>query len=294
MSGACGDGTSPEEATAVRLPVTSAAAGAPGTALGDGFTVADGTILVGDPLPTGLLAYSQGEPGADGGWTAMSIVDGGDPTGIVDEYMAQAARAGLDEQPGKGCARDLEVTICWAFARSPGLADLRSFLAAVVRGPRGDVYSDHVVVRYATSARYWEYGNLHHGSRAVESPAGPVAWPPLAGAGDPLGTAGEMGHEVTIQEGSRLVAPARLNLDDVTGGVVAMLEVTGNPASVLGAYLDSLASQGLEASPPRTLAIDGAVVTNAVADEAGGDSYGFTIVERPGRPTWLRIEGSHD
>lgn len=109
-----------------------------------------------------------------------------------------------------------------------------------------------------------------------------------------MGTAGETTHAVVVQEGSRLAGTPRVNLDDTTGGIVAILEVTGDPRSVLQAYLDQMAELGLEGSAPEVLEIGGASVTTAYPYEAGGDHFTFTLVERPGRPTWLAIEGSHD
>lgn len=274
-------------------PVLPSAASEPGTPLGDGFSVADGTTLIGDPIPIGVASLYQGEPILDQGWTATSIVDGGDPLEIVEAYLRQAADAGLAVDPGAGCTSTLQVTTCSGFARSPDHAEPRSLSVAVVRGRREDVVSDHVVVRYSTTETFRDLGRNISGTTALAVPD-PVSWPPSPSPGEELGTAGEVIHRVEVQEGSRLAGPPRLNMDDATGGIVALLEVTGDPRSVLDRYLADLTGTGLSGSGPEARTIRGAVVTTAGAAGAGGDHFSLTMVERAGRPTWLEVSGSHD
>ena len=293
--GACGESSDADPASATATPpVIPSGAGAPGTPLGDGFTVVDGTTLVGDPIPIGVAVVRNGQPILDEGWTATSVVDGGDPVAIIDAYMDQAERAGLTQQPGTGCTLEVDVAVCSAFARSPEVAEPRSVSATVVRGRREDLLSDHVILRYSTTDLSWDHGQQRNDREPNLTTPAPTTWPPLVPVGEPLGTAGETTHAVVVQDGSRLAAPAHLNLDDTTGGIVAMLEVAGDPRSVLQAYLDHLTGLGLDASTPQDLEIGDAVVTSASPSEAGGDHFTLTLVERPGRPTWLVIEGSHD
>src|SRR5918994_5860615 len=282
---ACGDSSATRpRSTSTRAPVIPSAAGPPGTALGDGFTVAEGTTLIGDPIPIGVAVVYQGQPIVDEGWTATSIA-GGDPIEIIDAYMRQAEEAGLVEQAETGCTRDLDVTICSAFARSTDAAEPRSLAATVVRGGREDVLSDHVVVRFSTTDLYWEHGQVGgSGDRDLAIPAS-TAWPPLASVGEPLGTAGETTHAVVVQEVSRLAGPPRLGLDDATGGIVAILEVTGDPQSVLQSYLDHLDQLGLEGLTPEVLEIGDAVGTTAYRAEAGGDHFTNPLGERSGGAT---------
>lgn len=291
--GGCGDSSATSEGSSDTTPVMPSAAGPPGTSLGDGFTVIDGTTLIGDPIPTGVAVVRNGQPIIDDGWTATSIVTGGDPTGIIDAYMREAAEVGLVEQPGTGCTSERGVAMCSGFARSPDVNEPRSVSVTFVRGRSEDVYSDHVVVRFSTIDLYWNYGGETYTQPGDAVPA-PTEWPPLQSVGEPLGTAGETTHAVPVQEGSRLAGPPRLNLDDTTGGVVAILEVTDDPRAVLQTYVDHLDDLGVEGSPPEGLVIGDAQVTTAHSSEAGGDHFNFTLVERPGRPTWLAIEGSHD
>jgi hypothetical protein len=293
--GACGDSSATsQQSPTTTPPVIPSAAGPPGTALGDGFTVVEGTTLIGDPIPAEVAMVYRGQPIVDEGWTATSIVTGGDPIGIIDAYMRQAEQAGLVEQPGTGCTLESDVAICSGFARSSDPAEPRSVSASLVRGRTADVLSDHVIVRFSTTEISWEYGQVGSaGDRDLAIPAS-TASPPLQSVGERLGTAGETTRAVVVQEGSRLAAAPRLHLDDATGGIVAILEVTGDPRSVLQAYLDHMAEPGLDVSAPEALELGDAVVTTAHLDEAGGDHFTFTLVERPGRPAWLAIEGSHD
>jgi hypothetical protein len=292
---ACGDSpATSQQSVTTTSPVIPSAAGPPGTSLGDGFTVVEGTTLIGDPIPIGVAVVYRGQPIVEEGWTATSIVTGGDPIGIIDAYMRQAEQAGLVEQPGTGCTPESDLTICSAFARSSDPAEPRSLSATFVLGRREDVVSDHVIVRFSTADHYWEHGQVGRaGDRDLPIPASTPS-PPLQSVGEPLGTAGETTHAVVVQEGSRLAGPPRLNLDDTTGGIVAILEVTGDPRSVLQSYLDHMAELGLDVSAPEVLEIGDAVVTTTHPSEAGGDHFTFTLVERPGRPAWLAIEGSHD
>jgi hypothetical protein len=262
--------------------------------LGEGFEVVEGTSLVGDPIPIGVEVVVNGEPVVDRGWAATLLVEEGDPTQITREYMRQAAAVGLVEQPGSGCVRDLDVTLCSAFARSADRNVPRSLSATVVRGSRGDVLSNHVVVRYSTENLYWEHGREITAGDPKSSVPAAAPWPPLPGVGEPIGSADEMSFAVVVQRGSRLAGPARLNLDDATGGVSAVFEVTDDPKAVLDAYLRHLRGFGLDTSRPETRAIGDTTLTTAYASESGGDSYELKLVERPGRPAWLAIDGSHD
>ncbi|CAN5481229.1 hypothetical protein BH24ACT5_BH24ACT5_12820 [soil metagenome] len=235
-----------------------------------------------------------GRPIVDEGWTATSVVNAGDPIGILDAYMGQAERVGLVQQGETGCTLEVGVTICSAFARSTDVAVPRSVSATVVRGSRDDVVSDHVVVRFSSTDFYWQYSQVQGaGDPHLTIPAS-TSWPPLKSVGDALGNAGETTHSVVVQEGSRLAGPPRLNLDDTTGGSVAILEVTGDPGLVLQTYLDHLAEFVPEGPAAEVLEIGDTVVTTANRSEAGGDSFTLSRVERAGRPPWLVIEGSHD
>jgi hypothetical protein len=289
--GGSSSGTGSVSTTAA--PPTAPEGAPPGTPLGDGFAVVPGTALVGDPIPIGVSVYVSGEPVIDEGWVATSTIEGGDPLDIIDAYLAQAEQAGLTER-GRSCALEQGVAECTGSARSPDRVEPRSMSVTVVRGRSEDVVSDHVVVRYSTAEVFWQFDAGQHGGGPVIEFPDPPDRLPLPDVGESIGTGGETSRSVLVQEGSRLAGPPRRNLDDVTGGIAAILEVTGDPREVLQAYLDHLVDLGLEANTPEVLHIGEAVVTVAYAGESGGDGFGLTLVERPTRPTWLAIEGSHD
>lgn len=267
---------------------------APGTSLGDGFEVVDGSALIGDPVPAGTSYYTNGQPVIDDGWTATLVVDGRDPTDIIGDYLRAAETNGFEIVTPTGCGEYLEASFCTGFARSRP-ASFESLTVESMRGSRDDVALDHVVVQFSTLELLW-----HEGERLQESFVSgdenrdPVAWPPLPQVGEGLGTGGEVTRSVVIEPGSRLAGPVRLTVNDVTGGIYAILEVTGDSDDVLGRYVDQLEKARLMGPPAQVEEAAGAVITRVRLDEAGGDAFQLMLVERADRPTWLVIEGSHD
>ena len=133
------------------------------------------------------------------------------------------------------------------------------------------------------------------GEAVVPAPPDPDSWPPLATVGESLGTANELERALVVEDGSRLAGPPHLILEDATGGIEAVLEVTGDPHTVLRAYLDQIGKENVDTYVPGERIRTGDVTqTMAIASVAGGDFYQFTLIERPGRPTWLHILGGHD
>jgi hypothetical protein len=287
LSGACRDSSSAR-------PVLSSAAGEPGTPLGNGYEVAAGTTLIGDPVPGGTAYYTNNEPVIDDGWTATMVVEGRELTEIVDAYLRQAEDNGLKIVTSPRCGLDVKVTICTGFARSNSESDFTTLTVQALRGMRADVVSDHVVVQFSTLEVTWSAGERLQTSGVGAPIPDPVGWPPLPAVGDTLGTAGEVTRSVTIERGSRLAGPPRLNVNDTTGGIYAVLEVTGDPSEVLHRYVQQLTRSGLSGPSEVVETAGDAQLTKVWLDEAGGDGFKLTLVERPGRPKWLIIEGSHD
>jgi hypothetical protein len=276
-------------------PVIPSAVGAPGTSLGDGFSVAEGTVLIGDPIPNGLVGLQDGVEIVDEGWTATLLVDGAEPRALVDAYLAQAEAAGLVPM-SSGCGLDVEALVCGGGARSADRAEARSLLVRTVRGPRNDLVSDHVEVRYSTIDRGWRHsGDIPFADDGPPDLEPVTAWPPLPAVGEPISSDGEVRTPIPVQEGSRLAGPVHLSLDDATGGIVALLEVTGDPDEVFRSYLDVVGeAEGFQPSTTDERTIGDAAVTEVSTFQAGGDHLELTLVERPGRPVWLAIRGSHD
>lgn len=293
---ACGEGNA--EA------VSAAAFGQPGTPLGDGFDVVDGTLLIGDPIPLGrevplpaganVSAPEESSP-VDQGWVASLKIDDGDPVEIMDAYIEQAEAAGMIEQPGTGCSLDYEPELrCSAFARSPDRDPPVSLGVQFVRGQRNELVSDHVIVRYSTADLYCEFGqDSVSDDLDVEILPAP-SLPPLTQAGEQLPDGGEPLRVLTVEEGSRPAGSPHLNVNDATGGITAMLEVTDEPARVLTRYREQLAGVNITGRDPITQVLNGATVTTLYADQPGGDYFELVLVERSDRPTWLSVKAGHD
>ncbi len=274
--------------------------GGPGTPLGDGFSVVEGTRLLGTPIPFGPTGL-DGEQRLyeNAGWTANLVVTGGDPDRIVGTYLEQAAEVGIDLQTEPSCVADAEMTYCGGAAWATDGTDTREARVTLLRGEQGGLVSDHVILWYSEPG---VVGQRIEDPRPQRDPSPPPvppppspSMPPLPDTGEPIGTAGEVNAEVLVQEGSRLAGPPRLHLNDATGGIVAVLELTGDPQDVFSSYLDHLADLdigGTDAGVERR--VDDARVTTAYTGNYGGDYFVLTMIERPGEPTWLAIEANHD
>lgn len=292
----CGESASPSEpAPDLESSTTAIPDGSPGTPLGDGFTVPDGTRLLGVPVPAGPTEVIDGDNiYANDGWTATLAIVGGDPLRILDEYGRQATAAGLTIVAEPACGQEWDVMKCSVFARTTDDSEPRSFSATVIRGPMIDVISDHVALRYSTEPLFWNHGQVYVGEPiAATLPAPKPA--PLPRVGEPLGTAGEVTTELVITEGSELAGPVRLGIDDATGGIVAVLHVTGDPEKVLGDYLEQIHRNRVpDNGEPETRQVGDTTITFAHPGGGGGDYFTLTLIEQPGHPTWLIIDGGHD
>lgn len=271
------------------IPVIRSAAGGPGTSLGDGFRVARGTTLVGAPTPL--------HPQIGVGWSATLLIDAEDVMVVLADYARQAEQAGMSLRTGPGCKKLSDVTYCSASARKEGKGDdRRTFVAAIYRGKHGDLVLNHAVLRVSDGSVDWDYTPEGIDGAVVEPGRFDYEWPPLADVGDRIGTGDQMCHNVVVQSGSRLAAPARVR-GNHTEGVEAIFEVTGEASGVLDRYLQHLADSdcSIEVGNKKMRHTDGdATVTIAYAGAAGGDGFMLTLVERRGEPTWLTIDGSHD
>lgn len=294
---ACGESSSRGEPESdLERPTTATAGGSPGTPLGDGFTVIEGTQLIGDPIPAPPTeftddAYVYG----DDGWTATMAVTGADPLNLLAAYARQAADAGMTPSSDPRCLDDRGVWTCTVNALSPGEENPRTVTITSMRGTQGDLSVDHLVLRYSTLLRNWHHisGNRDApppGGVSLEVPAPPVM-AELPDVGEAVGTAPEIDAELRVQPGSRLAGPVGLN--DNASGIHAIFEVTGDPQAVLDAYIDHLTAQTVESSGQDVRTTGDGTFTVAELGSLGGDSFVLTLIERPDRPTWLSIRGSH-
>ena len=293
----------------MREGVIESAAGRAGTALPDGFSVAEGTTLIGDPIPAGVDLLLNGEPVMGAGWTARFTAQG-DADAIMRAYLRQADELGLEElpvtepkaaeseeyhsQPDRygTCATVRSRTWCHAVARSPQLQPTRTMTLDLVRGSSSDQPISHLTLSYSTTERAWSHaeGSAYGDTMAPLAPP-PAAWPPLPETGASFGPHLVALGRLAVAPGSQLAAAPLIDRHD---GSVAILEVTGDPAQVLSAYRDQLLDAVGEASEPDRLEVAGTTLTTIYASEAGGDHYELQLVQRPGRPTWLTAAGGHD
>ena len=242
-----------------RAPVASSASGSPGSALPDGFVVADGSTLVGGAIPTGVTGTLNGVPVADQGWTALLVVDG-DAEDVVENYIAQAEAQGLHLRqppemvtvdgepivigpPGHTWARCAGAAnsdyVCGAHLQSVGRTSPRSVSIELTRGGTPERPLSHAVVTYATTDLAWEHGGSDaFGDPAAIDPDAPSSWPTPPSAGESLDSGqGPLG-DLTVEPGSEVAGPP---YGDGYTATLAVLEVTDDPEAVLDAYRSQLA-----------------------------------------------------
>lgn len=120
------------------VPVLEGAIKGPGTPLGDGFTVARGTGLIGAVFPSDTAGRSDsGLRIADRGWRAMLLATG-DPDAIMAAYSEQAAAVGLPLAPdhaGPPCLLFLDLLACTMAARIGTPQDGRAVRIVLHRRP---------------------------------------------------------------------------------------------------------------------------------------------------------------
>jgi hypothetical protein len=272
-------------------------------ALGGGFDVAAGSELVGVPFPNVERYDAQGTPVPDDGFRALLLVEG-DPVPVIASYLDQAAELGIDvpltqssdaaEQaraPCVGVEEQVDSFVCVVGVRTSVEDDPRSVRLTFTRGLEGDdVPFSHLLLSYATTRAEWS-GPIGHGP--VESP--PPTPDNLHDVADLdiLFDQWEPVRQLPVADGSALVAQWPL-IGTGVGTPSALVEVTGDPATVFNRYVESL-----EPHVDRTRGFDPADgplgrLTRASAGTAGGDAYVLRMLETDHDGTWLWIDSSYD
>ena len=300
--GGCTAGSSADEG-----PSTSEAS-APVT-IAPGFTVVDGTELVGVPIPAFVGRTLNGTDVTDDGWWATLILDG-DPAEIVDEYLDQAVAAGLDDGDPRPAAcdwiADRQVSCTSGVARTPDAADPRSLEIRAVRGEVSGEPVSHLRLRYSTREDVW--GGLPSVSEEVTPSSGGAGgegvappepsgdWPALPEAGDPFDRAwGGLGV-LDVVPGSVLVAQPGYGLGCDSTDWSAILRVDGDPETILQQYVDQYLSvePALTMQEPDTVDTgDGTTLTTVHGFIPTGDvAATLSLVTDPAAdaPAWLAIE----
>lgn len=277
----------------------------PGTALGNGFEVADGSVLIGAPVPLGITVVLDGEPVVDEGWTAYLYVTG-NPSDVVNRYIAQAEAEGLiptaqpdgevfemegEEVPPTGYERCGTLGDgSYACSASAGDNGRRCLAASLVRSDT----ASHLRLTYMLNATEVS-PCIALGGLAVnadlEPPDPPTDWPPLPSLGDEFGTPWGVLAPITVQGGSRMVA-APLPSPDCGGPAVA--QVTGDPAEVLDRYVDEFRRVSVvepvvtpESGKSGNLSLE----RRYVNESGGGRLFTAELVTTENGAAWLYLNG---
>jgi hypothetical protein len=295
----CGDpgAEAPEDSAA------SAAAGVttlgPGTRIDDDFVVPDAAELLMWPVP--VHAASPGQ-----GWVASMAIT--DAVTVINDLAAQAAEAGFELQDGSTPTCEDTGTVVlesdggdgvWCSATGhrhtdAGVEEL--VLSSIVgRGPSAgeDTASASIAVRPLEPGA--QIPAAPPGSPAArfepgESDVDPVVpdhTPPELEPGEPLAPR----FEERLVEGSRLVVPV---VDErCQGGLLAVLEVIGEPDRVFDAYVEQVAAWAAEyGNPPERIEGEllGRRVVEAYASVDGVPYYARMAVGEGDEPTRLELD----
>jgi hypothetical protein len=265
--------------------------------LADDLAVPDGTVLLGDVLPTDRARPDPALPGS--GWRAHLLV-AGDPADAVADLDRQADARGLAPVAGRGC--DDELTGGW----EPGAvacgfawrgAGGRELVADLVRGVRtGEGAGDAP----ASLLRLTLADRTVDPAPDPAAPAGPdPAVPDVAlpgGWADPPEAGERLGDgalaALRLPEGADAVVAAWPSADgDATVGAVA--ELTGDVDAVLGDLAAQLEEATGERPTPEHATLPGGALVRLSASGAGtgggGDGYVVTATT-VGDRTWLTVE----
>jgi hypothetical protein len=274
------------------IPVLGEHTSGAGAELGDGFTVVDGTVLLGDVVPTGADVEFEGRIIEDRGWRAMLLVTG-DAETVLDAYAGQAADMDLpltDPYGGRGCLDDRSgVVSCARRGQAGSDQDVRSVQIELERAPASDGRAplSHLTIDYT------ETGEPPYPPRAsdtcpsyicrtVAPPPVPTEWPPLPKVGQPYET--DVGQVPgRVEPGSHLVAHPASPFGIAS---LALFVVTGHPEDVLDRYAHQQETRDVFEERRRD---DGATVLER-SWRAGGGEYDASAVIRDDHPIYLLLE----
>lgn len=225
-------------------PLESALSDPPGTTLGDGFSVAEGTRLLGHTFPSVIAGYHNDEPIQDDGWVASLLVTG-DLDDVLAAYRAQANAAGLPLRAiATNCGTEGSLTRCSAqgFGGTPD--DPRSILLEADVGEIDGNPVSHLTLTY------FDVEVTTDGTIFPPVPPDPASAPPLRARARPptdwpaeptgdgrFGTRLTDGERFRLEPGSEMVGPVhRKGYGFVS--FVAVLAVDGDAEAVVDGFLD--------------------------------------------------------
>jgi len=308
-------GTGPSSSHAAAfgpIPVAPDAIRTEGEPIADGFTVVPGTALVGDVfemVKPEMKGFEQPDVPDDRVWYAVLLVTA-DLPGVVQAYGRQARALGFDRHGGTECSAGTTSSFCrgiWTDKDAGLVVSISDGRGHVPTGP-----TSHLVLWYA------DFGEFSMGSGTAPAsaeredgamPALPRVWPALAGVGERMFVAHDVGRPnydggqsvpmhgvppaLTVAAGSELASPVAGS----TLGWVAVLRVTGDPREVLGRYRQQLrASDGFTMNKLKARPVGDATSYRFSAGDFSGHeigsgtsaSYDFMAIERSAG-TWMLI-----
>lgn len=262
---------SAEPAAAARygpIPVDGESLHPAGTQLGDGFTVADGTALVGGVFPTPTIRFVDRTSVVDRGWRAVLLV-AGEPREVMKRYRKQAAAVGMELHSratlcGFGPS-DPRIYECFATGVLAAPGDPRAISFLLMRGQSdfgpvshlNIVYSDPDVPTRPPYDVALETTLTPNAPPGPAAPAVPTIWAPIAGPGrllfSDLAASNAVVAPVRVTRGSTAAVPVGPAASGLYGPVssalfansydwMAVLRVTGDPQAVVRAYRRELRS----------------------------------------------------
>jgi hypothetical protein len=281
----------------------------PGTAIGDGFTVAEGATLLGSRFPEVSSIY-RGTPRL--GWSAVLLVDG-DPGQVLRAYVAQSEAQGMRTQIlGGACFRTGRLIQC-TLSREAGPLDAPAghrLYVKLLRSQSGvpGPFASHLLLQY----EQWGDPSLLPQETVTSTPdvSDPVAGvsfgpppqqPGRATTGEPIIDPRYGPRDrgvITVEDGSQLLAPPAPEVC-TTGGYQGVFRVTGDPRDVVERYAQQFTEklgpgeQGFQGEV-RAVKRDGFDVLEATWGQSGGGGVKALAVTLPDGDSYLTIERCAD
>ena len=311
------DATLPEAVSDVQgVPVLDGAAQPAGTTLGNGFTVAPGSYLIGAVFPMGVAVVRDGEPLQDRGWQARLLVVG-EPAAVIAHYQRQGRAAGLEIEGGDFprrnawdageanlCGKDpVEGYGCYAYGETTDESRVRRFTfrfarraARPVLGARDAPQSFALVAYSDTDVSVLPAGGRRTRPSTPGPPAPPMpsGWPAPGGPGERVVVGLPDRLSVRIEPGSRAAAPPLFSLDRAVPVPELVLRIDDDPERVLRAYRDQFDRllerywrTQVNTPPIERTRDDGASVLHLHIGETL--SFDLTAFVREGQPTWALL-----
>jgi hypothetical protein len=275
--------------------------------MGNGFSVAPGTALIGAVFPNSVVSLGtyNGVPIPNPGWSADLLVTG-DPREAMAAYRDQAISAGFSMEPARCGREDAGETgfySCEANGSSNTTEDRRAVTIWIMRGKAPFGAMSHMKIQYSGDYAGIPIDgstepNTEPQVRGPSPSPVPTNWEPLAQPGDfVFGDSAKapltfMAPPFTVEPGSELAAPIGPSGTYGSYDWTAVLNVTGDPAQVANAYRAQLDARS------RTFGTVGTVVESRPAtgvtslefgaDNPGAWDYRFEILHGP-NGSWMRV-----